>query len=101
MRQESQKWPSIYATMSYWSKQTEVKASPDSFVPIGQIQGDGRVDPISQEKNLMIALFEVKLMYILLFLYPPLSHFIPGWYMLSLSHIIVGCLPLLLGGEYH
>lgn len=101
MRQEAQKWPSIYSTMFYWSKQTQVKASPDSSVPVAQIQRAGRVDPISQE-NLMVAVFEVKLMYILIFLYPPLPCIIPGCYMLSPSHTILGCLPLLLlRGEYH
>lgn len=88
MRQEAQKWPSIYSNMLYWSKQSQVKASPDSPVPVGQIQGSGRVDPISQE-NWMIAIFEVKLMYILLFLYPPLPDIIPGCYMLSPSHILL------------
>lgn len=44
----------------------------------------------------MIAIFEVKLMYILLFLYPLLPHIIPGCHMISPFHIILGCLPLLL-----
>lgn len=38
MRQETQKWPSTYSTMFYWSKQTQVKDSPDCSVPVGQIQ---------------------------------------------------------------